>query len=92
MFKNKNKIEQLTKLNDKLMVKKQKVQDRQNEENSRIENEMTVLQNLAFRNKQIADGKIAEIDRLIEKNKQLMELEVEFDKKIIDDQNTKETK
>lgn len=78
MFNNRNKIEELTALNAKLVVKKQKIQDRQNEENSRIETKIRELENLAFRNKQIADGKVASIEREIEKNTKVMSLEADF--------------
>lgn len=83
MFKNKSKIDALQILNAKLEVKKQKVKDRQNEQNSRIETKIKELENLSYRNKQVADGKIAEIDRLIEKNIKLMKLEADFYNKII---------
>ena len=78
MFKNKSKIDNLTNENARLLVKKQKIQDRQNEENSKIETEIKELENLAFRKKQVADGKVAEIDRLIEKNIKVMQLEADF--------------
>lgn len=84
---NKNKIEELTRQNARLLVKKQKVQDRQNEENSRIETKIRELENLAYRNKKIADDKVAGIDRLVAKNTKVMKLEAEFYNKI-----TKESK
>ena len=61
-----------------LLVKKQKIQDRQNEQNSKIETQIKELENLAYRNKQVADGRIAEIDRLMEKNLKVMQLEADF--------------
>ena len=78
MFKNKNKIDELTNVNAMLLVKKQKIQDRQNEQNSKIETQIKELENLAYRNKQVADGRIAEIDRLMEKNLKVMQLEADF--------------
>ena len=81
--KKRNKIDELTNVNARLLVKKQKVQDRQNESNSKIETAIKELENLAYRNKQVADGKIAEIDRLIEKNLKVMQLEADFYNKIV---------
>ena len=83
MFKNRNKIDDLTNVNARLLVKKQKIQDRQNEENSKIETAIKELENLSFRKKQVADGKIAEIDRLMEKNLKVMQLEADFYNKIV---------
>ena len=79
---NKNKIEELTRQNQSLLIKKQKIQDRQNEENSRIETKIRELENLAYRNKKIADDRVADIDRLVAKNTKVMKLEAEFYGKI----------
>ena len=74
----KSKIDKLVCEQAKLIVKKQKVEDKQNETNSRIETEIKELENKAFRNKQIADGKIAELERQIAKNKEQIDLEARY--------------
>ena len=73
-----SKIDKLVCEQAKLIVKKQKVEDTQNETNSRIETEIKELENKAFRNKQIADGKIAELERQIAKNKEQIDLEARY--------------
>lgn len=78
----KNKIDRLVDAQARLIVKKQKIEDRKNETNSRIETEIKALENKAFRNKQIADGKLAELDREIAKNKEQISLEARYYNKL----------
>lgn len=81
MFKN-NNIDSLVRKQSKLEFNKTKTRDIQNEKNSRIENKMQRLQNIALRNKEKADNKIADIDRQMEKNSKLINIEVDYTKSI----------
>lgn len=83
MFTNKHKqqksaIDTLIRYQAQLEVKKEKIRDKQNEENALIENQIQALKNKASRNKQIADGKIADIDRLIKKSQKQMALVAKY--------------
>ena len=82
MFKKENRIDTLVKENEKMVVERQKVQDRQNETNSRIETEIKELENKAYRNKQEADAKVAELTRKIEKNQEQIDLEAKYYNKV----------
>lgn len=82
MRKLKNTIDMLVKENEELKLERQMVQDKQNEENSRIETAIRELENKAFRNKQEADTRVAELDRRIEKNEKQIKLEAEYYDKI----------
>lgn len=73
-----SKIDILVKEQSKLIVEKQKIKDSLNEENSRIETKIKELENLSYRNKQIADGKIAELDRKIKKGQDQIDLEANY--------------
>lgn len=81
MFK-KNNIDNLVKKQGQLEFIKTKIRDNQNERNSNIENKMQKLQNVAMRNKEKADNKIADIERQIEKNSKLINIEVDYTKSI----------
>lgn len=81
----KSKIEKLLIEQNKLKVKRQKVIDRKNEANSRIETKLKVLENEAFRIDKVAKGKIAEIDRQYQKNAELMRLEAKYNMKVVTD-------
>lgn len=79
---NKVTIEKLMREQSRLLVKKQKIRDTQNEENSRIETNIREFENKAYRLKQIADGKIAAIDRLLQKNQEQLGLEAKYYNKL----------
>ena len=78
MLGHKGIIEKLLREQSKLLVKKQEIRDAQDEENSRIETSIREAENRAYRLKQIADGKIATIDRLLKKNQEQMALESRY--------------
>lgn len=82
MKREKNTIDRMVKENEQLKLEKQRVIDNQNEENSRIETAIRELENKAFRNKQVADTRVAELDRRIEKNEKQIKLEAEYYDKI----------
>lgn len=63
----KSEIDKLVDNVSSLIIKKQNVKDRMHEKNSALETKLNKIENKTFRNKQIADKKVAEIDRLIEK-------------------------
>lgn len=81
----KSKIDRLLSEQNKLLVKRQKVKDRKNEANSRIETKLKVLENEAFRIDKVAKGRIAEIDRQLQKNAELMTLEAKYNMKVVTD-------
>lgn len=81
MFK-KNNIDNYVKKQGRLEYAKTKVRDNQNEKNSNLENKMQKLQNLALRNKEKADNKIADIERQMEKNSKLINIEIDYAKSI----------
>lgn len=81
----KSKIDRLLTEQNKLLVKRQKVKDRKNEANSRIETKLKVLENEAFRIDKVAKGKIAEINRQLQKNAELMSLEAKYNMKVVTD-------
>lgn len=81
MFK-KNNVDSLVKRQSQLEFNKTKIRDLQNEKNSQIENKMQRLQNIAMRNKEKADNKIADIERQMEKNSKLINIEVDYTKSI----------
>ena len=82
MFNFENKIDKMVKENEKLIVERQKVIDKKNEVNSKIETEMKRLDDLAFRNKQEADAKVAQLTRKIEKNQEQIDLEAKYYNKV----------
>lgn len=63
----KSKIDKLADKVSSLVIKRQNVEDKMHEKNSTIETKLKKLENKSFRNKQLADKKVAEIDRLTEK-------------------------
>ena len=74
----KNKIDRLKQTNKELELKKEKIENRKDEKNSTIETQIKKLENLAWRKKQIAEVKIAMIDRQINKNKDLIATEKKY--------------
>lgn len=76
--KQKSTIDTLVRQQADLEVEKQEIRDAQNEKNSKLENKIQQLENEACRNKQIADSKIADIDRLIQKGQEQMALEAKY--------------
>lgn len=90
MFNNENVIDSLVKDNASLEVLKQKLEDKKNEVNSKLEAKSNLLdakaqalRDKAFRNNELYKNKVAEIDRIIEKNTKLMKLESDYYKKLI---------
>ena len=79
---NKNNIDALVKKQSELEFMKTKIRDQQNEKNARIENKMQRLENVALRNKVKADNEIADIERQMEKNAKLINIEVDYTKSI----------
>ena len=79
---NKKTIDMLVKENERLRVKRQRIEDKTFEENSRIETAIKELENRAYRNKQLAEATIAQMDRAIEKNEKQINLEAEYYNKI----------
>lgn len=90
MFNNENVIDSLVKDNASLEVLKQKLEDKKNEANSKLESKSNVLdakaqalRDKALRNNEIYKNKVAEINRIIEKNNKLMNLEADYYKQLI---------
>lgn len=90
MFINENIIDSLVRENAALKVLKQKLEDKKNEANSKLESKSNVLdakaqalRDKALRNNEIYKNKVAEIDRIIEKNNKLMNLEADYYKQLI---------
>jgi hypothetical protein len=79
----KSKIDRLVDEQAELENTKQKVKDKQNEVNGKIETKVNALIQKSYRNKDKADSRIAEIDRKIEKNKKLINVEVAYAQSII---------
>ena len=79
---NKNNIDALVKKQSELEFMKTKIRDQQNEKNARIGNKMQRLENVALRNKVKADNEIADIERQMEKNSKLINIEVDYTKSI----------
>ena len=78
----KSKIDKLVSKNEQLVLQKTKIRDTQNSVNANLERKMNNLEKLAFRNKDKADSQIANIDRQIEKNKKLINIEVDYAKEL----------
>lgn len=81
----KSKVEKLLVEQSKLAVKKQKIIDRKNEENSRIETAIKVLENDSQRINKICKNKVAEIDRKLRKNRELLQLEAKYNNQVVTD-------
>lgn len=81
----KSKIDRLLTEQSRLAVKKQKVIDRKNEENSRIETKIKVLENYSQRVNKTAKNNVAEIDRQLAKNRELLQLEAKYNLKVVTD-------
>lgn len=77
-----NKIDNLVRENEKIVVERQRVKDKQNETNSNIETKIKALEDLAYRNKQKADTKIANLTRKLEKNIEQIDLEAKYYNKV----------
>lgn len=91
MFERKNVIDAKMKENAQLEVLKQKLEDNKNESNSRLEAKANVLdakaqalRDKSIRNNDVYKNKVAEIDRLIEKNNKQMKLESDYYESLID--------
>lgn len=82
LFKKESTIDKLVKGNEQLVVERQKIKDKQNETNSKIETKIKELENLAYRNKQQADAAVANLTRKIEKNQEQIDLEAKYYNKI----------
>lgn len=83
----KNKIDKMVNKKARLELRKQKIEDKQNEINSAIETKLKRLDNLAWRKKQNATNQTAEIEREIKKLKQLIKVEKEYVAKINEGQD-----
>lgn len=75
---NGNKIDRLVKLEERLNVRMQKVDDRRKYKNSQIENTIQYLENRAFIIKKNADNMIAEIKRRLKKTRDQIKLEKDY--------------
>lgn len=75
---NGNKIDRLVKLEERLNVKMQKVDDKRKYKNSQIENTIQYLENKAFIIKKNADNMIAEIKRRLKKTRDQIKLEKDY--------------
>lgn len=73
-----NKIDKLVKQNAKLIVKKQKIDDKRKSTVSQIETKIQDLERKAFVIKQNSDNEIAEIERRIRKNTEQIKLEKDY--------------
>ena len=62
-----SKVNKLVDKRDELIFKRQKIEDKKNLTNSRIENKIRDLENKAWRNQIIATNKIDDINRKLEK-------------------------
>ena len=82
IFRKENKIDKLVRENEKIVVERQRVKDKQNETNSNIETKIKALEDLAFRNKQKADTKIANLTRKLDKNVEQIDLEAKYYNKV----------
>ena len=90
MFVNENIIDSLVRENASLKVLKQKLEDKKNEANSKLETRISALDTKAralrdksLRNVEVYQNKVADIDRTIEKNEKQMKLEADYYKKLI---------
>ena len=98
--KQKSKIDILVKENETLEVEMQRIEDKTNEENSRLENIINkydvitkALRDKTFRNKEIMKNEIAAIKRQIERNNAEIKLENEINnKRVLDLLKKKESK
>lgn len=77
-----NKIDELIKENERLKVERQKVEDKKNEANSKLETRISAhetiikaLRDKSFRNDEICKNTFAVIDREIERNEEQIKLE-----------------
>lgn len=99
MFINENIIDSLVRENAALKVLKQKLEDKKNEANSKLETRISALDTKAralrdksLRNVEVYQNKVADIDRTIEKNEKQMKLEADYYKKLITPEISKTTK
>ena len=74
----KSRIDKLVDKASKLVIKKQNIEDKMHEKNSVIETKLNKLENKSFRNKQIADRKVAEINRLVVKTNEDIKTEQKY--------------
>ena len=96
MFFKENKIDALMKYNERLRVRKQKLEDKKNEKNSKLETKTSALDtkrkalvDKSIRNDEIYKNQAAEIDRLIDKNNKQMTLESNYYKTLVTPNKTK---
>ena len=89
MYKQIITIEDLVKENEKLQVAKEKVVDKKNEANSKLETRISAyetkikaLRDKAFRNDYTAKNKLAQIDRVIEENEGSIKLKARLGNKV----------
>ena len=80
-----NKIDMLIKEQERLKVKKQKIDDRRKAINSAIEDKIQRLEDKSFVIKQSADNKIAIIERKLKKIKGQLNLEVKYNNSIVEE-------
>ena len=73
-----NKIDRLVKKQEKLIVARQNVKERVNYKNQVLGNRRDKLENQMVVNKKIADNKVEELTRQIEKTIKLIEAEKEY--------------
>ena len=99
MYKEVITIEDLVKENEKLQVAKEKVVDKKNEANSRLETRISkhetiikALRDRAFRNDYTARNKLAQIDRIIEENEGSIKLKARLGNKVALETTHKEVK
>ena len=85
MFNNENIIDSLVRENASLKVLKQKLEDKKNEANSKLETRISALdtksralRDKSLRNVDVYQNKVADIDRTIEKNEKQMKLEADY--------------
>ncbi len=82
-----SKIDELVREKETFIIKKQRLEDRLQEENSKIETRIKTLENKAYRKKVGTDTLLASIDRALNKIDKLIELEKEYVCSLFDGEN-----
>lgn len=77
-----NKIDILVKKQERLIVKRQNEKEKVNYKNQILGNKRDKIENQMVVNKKIADNRVEELTRKIEKNIKLIEAEKEYHNKI----------
>lgn len=92
-------IEDLVKENEQLKVARQKVEDKKNEANSKLqtkisayETKIKALNDKAFRNDYKAKNKFAQIDRMIEENEGQIKVKAKLGSKVANETTRKVVK